>query len=81
MTKSQIETELKTLLLKIIDVEPEELKPEAHFFEDLNVDSIKAIEIVVAIDKYFKVSINEEDISKVTTLAKATDIIFNALDK
>ena len=78
-SKVQIEEELKSLLLKIIDVEPEDLKPNAHFFKDLGVDSIKAIEIAVAIEKHFKVSIPEESIINVTTLAKAAEVIHQAL--
>ena len=74
--KAQIEKELKNLLLKIIDVEPEELKPQANFSKDLGVDSIKAIEIVVAIDKYFKISIDEKDMPSITTLEKAVDLIY-----
>ena len=83
MKKSRVEIqeELKNLLLKIIDVEPEELKLNAHFFKDLGVDSIKAIEIAVAIEKYFKISIPEEDIANVTTLAKATEAIYKILGK
>lgn len=78
-SKAQIEKELKILLLKIIDVEPEDLKPQAHFFKDLGVDSIKAIEITVAIEKYFKISVGEEDIANVTNLEKATEVVYKTL--
>jgi acyl carrier protein len=81
MSKSQVEAELKKLLLKIIDVEPEELKPNANIFKDLGVDSIKAIEITVAIEKHFKISIGEEDISNLTTLTKAAEVIYKILEK
>jgi acyl carrier protein len=80
ISRSQIENELRDILLKIIDVPSEELTPDAHFFQDLGIDSIKAIEIIVAIDKHFKVSLND-DIGQVTTLAEATEIIFNILEK
>jgi acyl carrier protein len=80
-TKEQIEAELKNLLLKIIDIDPDELKPNAHFFKDLGVDSIKAIEMTVAIEKHFKLSIEEEKIKELTTLSKAADVIFDNLEK
>jgi len=81
MGRSQIEEELKSVLLKIIDVEAEDLKPEAHFFKDLGVDSIKAIEIIVAIEKHFKIEIKEEDIAGVFTLAKAAEVAQKYLGK
>lgn len=80
MSRAQIEDELRAILLKIIDVDPEAVTPDANFFQDLEMDSIKAIEAVVAIDKHFKVSLNE-DIAQMTTLAKTSEIIFNILDK
>jgi acyl carrier protein len=81
MSRSQIEKELKSILLKIIDVEPEELTSNANIFKDLGVDSIKAIEITVAIEKYFKISIGEEDIANITTLSKAAEVIYKVLEK
>ena len=80
-TRSQVEEELKKVLLKIIDVEPEDLKPQAHFFKDLGVDSIKAIEITVAIERHFKIEIKEDDIAGVTTLAKAAEVVHKYLEE
>ena len=80
-TKEQIQEELKTLLLKIIDIDPDELKPNAHFFKDLGVDSIKAIEMTVSIEKHFKIVIEEEKIQDLTTLSRTADVIAEMLDK
>jgi acyl carrier protein len=80
VSKEKVESDLKDMLLKIIDVEPEDLKPNAHFYKDLGVDSIKAIEIAVAIEKQFKVSIKEEQLENVTTLSKAADLIYKTIE-
>ena len=80
ISRLQIEKELKDILLTIIDVVPEDLRSDANLIQDLGVDSIKAIEIVIAIDKHFNVSLND-DISQVTTIAETADIIFNILNK
>lgn len=77
-TREQIQEELKTLLLKIIDVDPDELKPNAHFFKDLGVDSIKAIEMAVGIEKHFKVTIAEDQIANMTTLSRTSEVIFKS---
>jgi len=45
------------------------------------VDSIKAIEIVVAIERNFKVSIRDEQIPKIATVGQAIDIVRGALEK
>jgi acyl carrier protein len=80
MSLPQIQMELKDILLRIIDVDPEDLKSDANFFQDLDVDSIKALEMAIAIDKHFKVSINEE-LGEMTTLAKTSEVIFRMLNK
>ncbi len=79
--REDILEELKEVLLSAIDVEPEDLTPDAHFFKDLGVDSIKAIEITVAIERHFKVSIRDEHIARITTLGQALDILMAALEK
>jgi len=57
------------------------LTQDAHFFKDLGVDSIKAIEITVAIERHFKVSIRDENIARITTLGQALDVLMAALEK
>lgn len=42
--------------------------------KDLEIDSIKSIEIVVAIEKKYKVSIRDEDIPQVTTVKHIIDL-------
>ena len=47
---------------------------EKNFFTDLEIDSIKAIEIAVAIEKKFKISVRDEDIPKITTVKEAVEL-------
>lgn len=53
----------------------EEITPEANFFKDLEIDSIKAIEITVAIEKKFKISVRDEDVPKLTTVKDAVELV------
>ena len=63
-----IEEEIKTLIAEIIEKGPDEVTPEAKFFEDLGVDSMMALEILAAIEKKYKISIPEEKLAQLTTL-------------
>jgi len=67
MTNS-LEEEVKHLVAEIIEVPVEKLTPDTDFFKDLAVDSLKAIEIVAAFEKKYRVIIPENDIPKITTL-------------
>jgi acyl carrier protein len=60
--------ELKKLLvdaLKLDDVTPEQIEDAAPLFgEGLGLDSIDALELAVAIERRFKVSIPDEEVGK-----------------
>ncbi len=70
--------ELKNLVSDIIEVPVDKLLPEAEFIEDLQVDSLKAIEIVAAVEKKYRVVIPEPDIPKLRNLAQIIAYVKNA---
>ncbi len=70
-----IEKEVVSIISKISGVDEEEITPETNFVKDLEVDSIKAIEITVALEKKFKVSVKDEDIPDITTVGKAVELV------
>lgn len=76
-----LEFEVKQLIADIFGRDPQELKPETNFWIDLGVDSIKAIEITVAIERHFKISIRDEQVPKIATLGQAVTMIREALEK
>jgi acyl carrier protein len=70
-----IEKEIISILSEISGVDEPDIKPETDLAKDLDIDSIKAIEITVAIEKKFKVSIRDEDVPKIMTLQQAVDLV------
>ncbi len=69
--------EVRKLVSDITEVPVEKLAPDADFFKDLNIDSLKAIEIVAAFEKKYRVVIPENDIPNIRTIKN----IMNYLDK
>lgn len=68
----------KTIIAIIADIsgfDEAEITPEKNFFKDLEVDSIKAIEITVALEKKFKVSVRDEDVPNITTVKEAVELV------
>jgi acyl carrier protein len=66
----KLEEELKQLVSDITEVPVKELDTDADFFKDLNIDSLKAIEIVAAFEKKYRVIIPEQDIPKIRNIRK-----------
>ena len=52
-----------------------DITPETNIVQDLEVDSIKAIEITVAIEKKFKISVREEDVPKIVLVKQAIELV------
>ncbi len=72
---NNVEQEIISIVADVTGFEPEEITPDKNFFEDLEVDSIKAIEIAVAIEKKFKVSVRDDEIPNITTVKHAVDMV------
>ena len=70
-----VEKGIISIISEISGVDENEITPEKNFFKDLEVDSIKAIEITVAIEKKFKISVRDEDVPKITTVKEAVELV------
>jgi acyl carrier protein len=73
--------EITQLISDVTGRSLEELKPDANFWNDLGVDSIKAIEITVAIEKKYKIRVRDEQIPKITTVQQAVEAVREAIKK
>jgi len=66
--KEKLVTELKELIissLKLEDITPDDIDNEAPLFgEGLGLDSIDALELVVALEKNFGIRIPDEDVGR-----------------
>jgi acyl carrier protein len=70
-----VEKEIIFIISEVSGFDEDEITAESNFFKDLEVDSIKAIEITVAIEKKFKVSVRDEDVPKITTVKEAVALV------
>jgi acyl carrier protein len=76
-----IEKSIIEIVADIAGVDASEIKSETNFAQDLEVDSIKAIEITVAIEKKFKVSVRDEDVPNIMTLRQAVELVTKLVEQ
>ena len=69
-----VEKEVRDLIADIIEMDPNEISPDAHLVEDLGMDSMMALEILASLEKKFKIRIPEDELPKITTLNKAIEL-------
>jgi acyl carrier protein len=59
-------------VIKIIEeqlgVDPDRVKPEASFIDDLGADSLDIVELVMAMEEEFDIEIPDEDAEKLRTV-------------
>jgi acyl carrier protein len=70
-----VEKTITTLISEIAGVDEQDITPDTVFQEDLDIDSIKTIEITVAIEKKFKISVRDEDVPKIRTVRQAVELV------
>ena len=74
MAERSVDQEVMQLISEIIEMDPKEINPDAHLVEDLGMDSMMALEILAAIEKRFRIKIPEEDLPKITSVARAIEL-------
>lgn len=76
-SKSEVEKYIKELLIELFEIDEKELIPEARLYEDLDIDSIDAVEMLIEIKKTTKENINPEQFSHAKTLHDVVNIVVN----
>lgn len=70
-----VEKEIVSIIADVSGLDESEITLDKNFFKDLEIDSIKAIEITVAIEKKFKLSVRDEDVPKLVTVQQAVELV------
>lgn len=76
-----ISKEIIAIISEVSGEDEQKISPETNLADDLEIDSIKAIEITVAIEKKFNISIRDEDIPKVITVKDTIDLAKDLINK
>ena len=75
MTEELVRATLKEVLIEEFEVEEEEIKEGANFFEDLDMDSLDAIDLIVMMDKKLNIDLKAEDAQKIRTIDEFVALI------
>jgi acyl carrier protein len=59
---------IKDIIVEQLGVDPEKVKLEASFIDDLGADSLDIVELVMAMEEEFDLEIPDEDAEKLRTV-------------
>ncbi|KAA5971106.1 MULTISPECIES: acyl carrier protein [unclassified Pantoea] len=75
MNKEEIYQEVSALLTSLFEIAPEDIHPEARLYEDLELDSIDAVDMVVHLQKRTGRKIKPETFRAVRTVQDVVDAV------
>lgn len=61
--------------VEILSVEPAQVSAEARFGDDLNADSLDLVELVMALEEEFDISVGEDELNGIETVGQAYELI------
>jgi acyl carrier protein len=70
-----VEDRVTQIVVDQLGVEPEEVKPNASFADDLGADSLDRVELIMAFEETFGMEIPDSDAEKIVTVQDAVAYI------
>ncbi|MFM7213752.1 MAG: acyl carrier protein [Verrucomicrobiota bacterium] len=73
--EKSIEQRIKDIIVDQLNVNADQVTPEAKFIEDLGADSLDTVELVMALEEEFETEIPDEEAEKITKVQEAIDYV------
>lgn len=71
--------EIKAIVSNILDIEPDDMTLTSSFKDDHDADSLLAIEILASLEKTFKITIPQEELSRMANLEGVYTVVAEAI--
>jgi acyl carrier protein len=69
----------KTCAVEVLQVPAEKITPEASFADDLEADSLEVVELVMALEEAFDITVEESELEGVETIGQAFELVTSKL--
>lgn len=81
MTREKIYEELKKQLVELFEIPEEKIRPEAKLYDDLDLDSIDAVDMIVQLQKVIEKRFKPEDFKNVRTVNDVVNVVEKILSE
>jgi len=78
-TKEQIEAKLKEILVSDFEIDEAKIVPSANIFEDLEFDSIDAVDLAVRLQQFTNKKISPEEFKQIRTVEDVVNAIYDLI--
>lgn len=80
MTQEQVYLRIVDILQETFDIDPSRISPDARLGEDLDIDSIDAIDLIVQLKPLMGSGLDPEAFKSVRTVADVVDAIYGIMN-
>lgn len=80
MVSEEIFKDLKVILMEEFEVAEDLITPEASFYDEMELDSLDAIDLVVRISDKYNIDIGNKAIEETKTIQQLIDALLNKLN-
>ena len=81
MADASIVDKVKNIIVEQLGVSEDQVKSEAKFVEDLGADSLDTVELVMAFEEEFDITVPDEDAEKLTSVGEVISYIQGKSEK
>ncbi len=71
--REELYEELRRILVEMFELDEADIVPEARLYEDLDIDSIDAVDLVIRLKELTGTRVNPEDFKSVRTVEDVVD--------
>lgn len=75
MTQNEIQEKVVDVIVDKLNVEPSVVTMDANFRTDLSADSLDTVEIIMALESEFDITIPDEDAQSIETVGQAISYV------
>ena len=75
MSSENIEGRVQKVLIEMFELEPADVTPEAHLYEDLDLDSLDAIDLAVKLKTETGIKLREDEMKSIRTVADIVSVV------
>ena len=79
MTKNELFDRIVTILHDSFEIEPARITPEARLYDDLDIDSIDAVDLIVQLKPLLGRSLQPDAFKSVRTVQDIEDVLYGLI--
>jgi len=80
LTKEEIFVRIREILVESFEFDADEIHLGAHLVDDLDLDSIDAIDLAVGLEQELQFQVEEEELRSIRRIEDIVDLVFTRLE-